>query len=225
MESTDGRIYRIQNSVEIPGIKTVNGVKTPGSIDVDVIADDPGPSFNMKMTDLKGDFKIPGFKGSSKYTAFYGRQSTDIIGGFIGKVKKVSPENLTKARTDLKNNLNAELIKNMYEKLPSQFVVFKNDYYIQTNDLPDNSNSDQFKINEGGQVNAIIFDKDELLQFLAKNKIKNFDGSKINAKFPDDFTAVITGQTEKPWNEDSLKVKFSGKVNPKTLPNPMAISL
>ncbi len=167
----------------------------------------------MKLSDLKGDFKIPGFKGLSKYEKLYGRLSTDITGGFIGKVKKVSPEKLTSARVELKSNLNNELLKNVYEKLPSQFILFRNDFYISMNDGEDITDKEEYSINETGEINAIIFDKAELAQYLANDKIKKFDNSKVDVRFADDFDATITGQSEKLWNENSLKVKFNGKTD------------
>lgn len=116
LETKSGLTYRIRESVEIPGIKTVAGVKTPGSVEVDIIADMPGDKYNMDLEDLKGDFSIPGFKGSTKYTAFYGRLSSDVTGGFIGNMKKVSEEKLISARSEIKESLNADLIKEVFAK-------------------------------------------------------------------------------------------------------------
>ncbi len=157
LQSADGRIYRIRESVEIPGIKTINGIKTPGNIEVEAIADEAGDKYNMKISDFKGDFTIPGFKGNPKYSGFYGRLSQDMSGGIIGKVKKVSETALSTGREELKNNLKAELIKEAYSQKPDQYVVFKNNYYIETNDLPDSSEDKDYNINEDGTIYSIIF--------------------------------------------------------------------
>jgi hypothetical protein len=77
LDTKDGLTYRIRQSVEVPGIKTIAGVKTPGSVEVEIIADMPGDKYNMKLSDLKGDFTIPGFKGDPRYSLFYGRLSAD----------------------------------------------------------------------------------------------------------------------------------------------------
>ncbi len=56
-------------------------------------------------------------------------------------------------------------------------------------DLPDTSDKDDYGINESGEINAIIFDKKELSQFLAINELKNFNGASVDTRFADTFTA------------------------------------
>lgn len=210
LETKDGLTYRVGESVEIPGMKTVAGVKTPGSVEVNIIADMPGDKYNMQLSDLKGDFTIPGFKGSLKYTTFYGRLSSDIGGGFIGNVKKVSEEKLVAGRTELKNSLNTDLIKEVFSKKPDQYVLFKDNYYIRCEDIDDTSNDGDYKITENCSANAVIFNKDILSAFISKSKIKNFDNSKVDIVWGDESSVALTGLTEKPWTEDSIKAKFAG---------------
>jgi hypothetical protein len=210
LETKDGSIYRIRESVDIPGMKTINGVKTPGSIEVDIIAYMPGDKYNMKLSDFKGDFTIPGFQGSTKYTGFYGRLSTDMTGGLIGNVKKVSDDKIQAGRTELQNTLKDGLIKEVYAKNPDQYILFKNSYYLGCNDLADDSSSDGYKITEECSINAIVFNKDVLAAFIASNKIKNFDNSKVDIIWNDNDTVVFSGNTVKPWNETSIKAKFTG---------------
>ncbi len=210
LETKDGLTYRIRQSVDVPGIKTINGVKTPGSVEVEIIADMPGEKYNMQLSDLKGDFTIPGFKGSTKYTTFYARLSTDMIGGLIGSVKKVSDEKLTAGRLELKDSLKADLIKEVYSKKPEQYVLFKDNYYIQCSDLADQHESRAYTISEECSIHAIIFNRSELSNFIAKNKLVKFDNSKVDVLWNDGNTVSLLGSTEKPWNETSLKVRFAG---------------
>ncbi len=213
LETKEGLIYRIGASVDVPGIKIINGVKTPGSVEVEIIADMPGDKYNMRLSDFKGDFTIPGFKGSTKYTTFYGRLNTDVTGGFIGNVKKVSDDQIKIGRTWLRDNLKKDLIKEIYAKKPDQYVLFKNNYYLKCNDLADNSSSGEYKINEECSISAIIFNKNALATFIAVSVVKDFDNSKADIIWNDDNdTVVLSGTTEKPWNETSLKAKFTGPV-------------
>jgi len=58
-ETSEGLIYRIQNSVVVPGQTVDSSGKTvPGSIVVTVYSDQPGEKYNIGLT----DFTIPGFK-------------------------------------------------------------------------------------------------------------------------------------------------------------------
>jgi len=210
LQTKDGLTYRIRESVDIPGIKTINGVKTPGSVEVEIIADMPGDKYNMKLSDLKGDFTIPGFKGSTKYTAFYARLSADTSGGLIGNVKKVSDEKLSTGRTELQNILKDELIKEVYAQNLEKYTLFKDNYYIQCNDLADDSSSSEYKISEECSINAIVFNKNDLAYFIATNKIKNFDNSKVDIIWNDNNTVILSGKTKTLWNETSLNVRFAG---------------
>ncbi len=210
LETTDGLTYRIRQSVDVPGVKIINGVKTPGSIEVEIIADMPGDKYNMKLTDFKGDFTIPGFKGSTKYTAFYGRLSANVVGGFVGNVEKVSDAILNAGRDELKNTLNIDLIKEIFSTKPEQDILFKDNYYIQCNDLTDDYINKDYTISEECSINAIAFNKSALSSFIAVNKIKNFDNSKVDIIWNDNDTVSLQGTTEKPWNETSLKATFTG---------------
>ncbi|MFA5934277.1 MAG: hypothetical protein WC827_00090 [Candidatus Paceibacterota bacterium] len=210
LETTDGLIYRIRQSVDVPGYKIIGGIKTPGSVEVEIIADVPGDTYNMKLTDFKGDFTIPGFKGTAKYKTFYARLSADVTGGLIGKVKKVSEQNLKAGREELKNNLKTELIKEIYTQKPDQFFFFKDNYYIQYSDLSDSSENENYKISEEASIYVVVFNKDNLASFIAKDKLKEFDDSKIDIIWSDNIISSISGKTEKPWNEDILKIKLTG---------------
>ena len=68
-ETSEGLIYRINKSVVVPGQKTEDGEKVPGSVEVTVYADEAGEGFNIGLM----DFTIPGFKGSPRFAKFYAR--------------------------------------------------------------------------------------------------------------------------------------------------------
>ncbi len=212
LETKDGLIYKTRESVNIPGTTMVKGVKTPGSVEVEIIADDVGDKYNMKLSDFKGDFTIFGFKGTPKYSAFYGRLNSDITGGFVGNVKKVSEEKLTAGRTELEDTLTADLIKEAYSKLPEQYILFKDNYYVQCDDLPDISEDKDYKISKECSINSIVFDKKVLSSFIASNNIKNFDNLGVDIIWKDQFSLSLQGTTNKPWNETYLKAKFSGPI-------------
>jgi hypothetical protein len=211
LESTNSLIYRIRDSVDVPGYKMVDGKKVPGSVEVEIIADTAGDKYNMKIADLKGDFKIPGFKGNPKYDGFYARLSADTTGGLIGKVKKVSETKLATEKEVLDKALNEDLIKELYQKKPEQYEIFKDNYFISYKNIPDTeSNSDKYALTEEGTINALMFKKDVLASFIAKSKIKDFAGEPVEIIFADDIAVSIVSTNPEPWTEDSLKIKFAG---------------
>jgi hypothetical protein len=211
LETADGLIYRIRQSVDVPGYKVVGGVKTPGSVEVEIIADMPGDKYNMKLEDFKGDFTIPGFKGTTKFTTFYARLSSDTIGGFVGNVRKVSEENLKKGREELRNELKDTLMKDIYTQKPDQFMFFDNTFYINYSSLEDSINDEKYVVSEEATINVPIFKESEIFNFIATDKIVDFDSSPVSIIWSNVETK-ITGLTEKPWTEEKLKINFSGDV-------------
>ena len=77
LESENGKIFRIQKNVVVPGKTTIGGEVKPGAVSVDVVADQAGSDFNLDPM----KFNIPGFKDSPKYDKFYAKSSETMIGG------------------------------------------------------------------------------------------------------------------------------------------------
>lgn len=107
LESTSGKIYRINQSIVVPGKKG----DTPGSIEVMVYADSYGTTYNSSPT----DFTIPGFKGTSREKTFYARSNGPISGGSSGNVSLASLSDMNAAKdgfaVELAQEIKADLMK------------------------------------------------------------------------------------------------------------------
>ncbi len=73
----DGVLFRLVDSVTVPGTHKKDGVTVPGSVVATVIADKPGEASNIGPS----KFSIPGFKGSPRYKAFWAESKKPMIGG------------------------------------------------------------------------------------------------------------------------------------------------
>ncbi|MDQ5962651.1 MAG: hypothetical protein QG653_458 [Patescibacteria group bacterium] len=104
-ESPSGKIYRINESIAIPGKKG----DVPGSLEVTVYADSFGPDYNSDPT----DFTIPGFKGTPRYEAFFGRSNGPLSGGASGNVSLVSKSDLNSAKDELAIEINKAIRENL----------------------------------------------------------------------------------------------------------------
>lgn len=103
--SIEGKLFRTQNKVTIPGGTYVGGKLVPGEIDILVVADESGPEYNIEAS----TFSIPGFVGTSRYTKFYGRSSVPMTGGFIETRPKITNEDLDKAETAVSKRAKREV--------------------------------------------------------------------------------------------------------------------
>jgi hypothetical protein len=56
-ETPEGLIYRINESVTVPGAKIEGGEKVPGSVEAEVMADIPGQKYNIGLTDFTSRYR------------------------------------------------------------------------------------------------------------------------------------------------------------------------
>ena len=211
-EASNGKIYRITSSVIVPGFKKSGSNITPGSIEATIFADQPGTDYNLKLTDLKGDFTIPGFKGDLRYNGFYARLETDIIGGFVGKQKIISADLRKTAEDSVKADLKEQLIKELYAIKPENYIIFNNSYSIDYSDLADTVvDNNTVKINVEGNLNGIVFDNLKLTKYIATKKINNFDSFPAELVPSDNLVTTLTGSDSTGlWKNDTLQIKFNG---------------
>jgi len=213
-ESADGKIYRLNSSVVVPGTKTVEGKTVPGSIEATIFADEPGESFNQKVIDLKGDFKVPGFKGSPRYESFYGRLKGDLTGGFVGK-QKIVEESVRKTNQELlKVDLKEQLLKELYAIKPENYLVFTDGYNLDYEIKPDSEADSKVKITVVGNLHAVIFNNLKLSKYIGLKKIENFDSLPTELVPSEDLTITFNGTDESAfWKNNSLNLKLNGRAN------------
>ncbi|HNW71811.1 MAG TPA: hypothetical protein PKZ36_02040 [Candidatus Paceibacterota bacterium] len=157
LEGSNGKIYKTKSKVTIPGM-TKSG--TPGKISVDIYASEPGEEYNSSPL----DFKILGFKGTSKYSKFYGRSVGEIAGGLKGKARQLSDEEKEKAINSLKDTLLEKLFKKAKDQTPEDFVFFKNANFlnIEEQKIGATSKDGDVTITIKGTFYGLLFNKEEI---------------------------------------------------------------
>lgn len=101
-ETKDGKIFRIQNSITVPGARISGANLIPSSVKINVIADKTGDEYLIGPS----FFTIAGFKGTPKYAGFYALSVEPMT---IAENISVSKEELEKNKNDLKDKLAQEL--------------------------------------------------------------------------------------------------------------------
>ncbi len=100
-ESSKGKIYRINQSIEVPGKKG----STPGSVEVTIYADSNGAEYNID----EATFSIPGFKGTVRENTFYAKSKGKITGGASGAMALASLSDLNAAKDSMAIELDKEI--------------------------------------------------------------------------------------------------------------------
>ena len=174
LEGSNNKIYKTKTKVVIPGMSK-SGV--PGQVGVDIYAEVEGAAYNSSPL----DFKILGFKGTTKYAKFYGRSVGDITGGIIGKARQVS----ILQKTEIGNELQPILENKLFNKISSQipgFLLYKDATFLKVDDVVVGpvSSDGSVALTLKGTLYGIIFNEQKLTQKIAKDNIENYDNREVS---------------------------------------------
>jgi hypothetical protein len=203
-ESSDGLIFRIPESVVVPGKTIKNGVETPGSTEVEIFADEAGEKYNIK----KSDFTIPGFKSdANRYKNFYARASTNMTGGFIGKRKTVAAADKQTALQNIDSEVNDELSKNLQSKVPEGLVLLPGSVIFKSKELTPKEETSSVSIGKEITAYAVMLNKQDLSDAITNEYIsKSVDWNNIKS-IVNDFSSLKVSNL--PDNLDA-----NGKITP-----------
>lgn len=200
-ETSDGKIYRINKSVIVPGTTVQNGKIVPGSALVTVYANIPGEEYNIGLT----DFTIPGFKGDPRFDKFYARSKTPMENGFSGTVRTASPEDIAKVEEELQNSLKETLLAQARSNTPGDFILYDDAVFFSFEDLSDltYSTKNSIDITEKGSLYGVLLNKNELSKNIATNLIATYDGSDVFALGLEELQFVVNDREKFDSAEDT----------------------
>lgn len=221
----DGKIFRLAKSVTVPAAKIVEGKIIASTLDADVVADQPGPAYNLGPVSY---FSIPGFKGTAKYQGFYGESKAAMTGGFIGEAAFPTDADIKKGKSVLAETLDAILKEELKKKIPAEFKIIDgaSGYTISNQVVSTRVDAaNNFGISADGVLNAVAFKESDLIKMLERKIGKELGGDYIikthelsygkaradfangRISFPIDFKS----QVAKNIDAESLKAQVLGK--------------
>lgn len=208
LETPDGLIFRISDSVTIPGKTTVGDTETPGSITVAINADTAGDKYNISAS----DFTIPGFKGDPRYTKFYAKSTESMTRGFIGTEKVVSDDILHTTQAQVQTDTLAELTDQVKKGLTADQIMYDSSVYSETEMLPAVNEENMVVVTVKVTLYAATFSKSALAKAIAKANITPFDNSPVTLDNPDQLTFTIVNKDQiRPWIDSTFNFTLSGK--------------
>lgn len=179
LETSTGKIFRINESVVVPGVTTIEGKISPGQVEAVVYADAAGDEYNLGVS----DFTIPGFKGDPRYTKFFARSvaTSPLQGGFSGVVKVASEEDIIKAQLALKEELKKTSIEKAQSELPEAVTFFPGSLVLKFEEIPQNlSNEDKKKVAVKATVSLFFFDTVLLEKKIAEAGVKDYKNKPLS---------------------------------------------
>ncbi|HSE34666.1 MAG TPA: hypothetical protein VLB83_00955 [Candidatus Paceibacterota bacterium] len=211
-QSPAGKIYRISESVNIPGQTTEGGKTVPGSVEVTVYADEAGPEFNSDLT----DFTIPGLKGDPRFDAMYARSKTPITGGASGTVSTVSDEDLKRAKDDLRIALETKLRMKARGDIAESQIAFDSGIFVELDPYKVDASAeskDTARVVQTGTIYVILFDRAALTRELAKRQVPGYVGEAVDIENLDAITFRPETKTGKEaWEAKEISFALNGPV-------------
>jgi len=178
--STDGKLFRLVKGVTVPGMSGGNA----GTIEADVIADQPGSEYNIESA----NFKIPGFEGTSKYEKFYAKSSSAMIGGGgtgnSSGITIVSQSDLDSAKKDSEAKIKDQMEEDLRNEIGSGSVLLSDasekNILESTPSARANEATGNFDYKVKGNIKAIIFSENDLKKLIGEIYNESGKGEKIS---------------------------------------------
>ena len=176
-ESPDGLIFRINSRVIVPGATLKNGELVPSSIVADATADETGKAYNIAAT----RFTIPGFKGTDRFTGFYGESKAPFTGGSDGESTVVSNVDLKNAEKEASDVLFEKLKTELKNQIQSEEKTFQDSIIIKVDKIDFNGaevgdSLTKFTVNIDGEIKTIVFSKKDYLDLIQNKLQKDLKG-------------------------------------------------
>jgi len=225
------KIYRIDQSVVVPGMKVVNGKNVPGSVEALVYADAAGKEYNITEP---ADFTIPGFKGDPRYAKFKAMTipGSQIVGGYNGVVNVPSDEAVKVAQDELKQDLKKIVVEKARAQIPDDMSLFPGSIVIKFEEIPQDYTSEEDTANVvmRATVSAFFIETAKLTSRLIEilfpeNKNNAFlipNLSSVEFKFIDPVDSVVPSDILNIRFHLSGVVKFVGKIDTQKIQSELA---
>lgn len=163
--SDSGKLFTALGKVVIPAAKKVGSKITPGSVQVKVQAVEGGDSYNIAPS----NFSIPGLKGTAYYYSIYATSTSAMTGGYSGKVKKVTDDDIQGAKDVLIKKAQDDAISDLKDKISSDYVLLDNAISYATTNASTQTKTgtvaDKFSYQVTVKASALVFKKSDLEQF------------------------------------------------------------
>ena len=172
-----GLVFRLQETITVPGAVKQGDKLIPGSIKTEVVADEIGEKYNI----VSDDFVIPAFKGSPRYQGFYAKSHDAFRGGLKGAGAIVTADELKKAEEEVTAKAFEEARKELDSKIPPGYMLRNKDMLRKGGSIIKITKVSKprageavrtFTVAADAVASATLFKEDDLYLLLSKLVIK-----------------------------------------------------
>ena len=162
----DGRIYRLDKGVTVPGAKVSGGTIEPSSIDAEVSADKIGADYN---TGPIARLSIPGFQGTPRYEGFYGELKNGASGGVVGEVLFPTEDDITAAKDSARSAMQKSIETFLLAQIDAEFRVVPGATkfeVVKENVVEEVAADGKFSVFLDAKTEMMAFREDDMVRFL-----------------------------------------------------------
>ncbi len=175
--SPDGLIFRIQESVVVPGaVRDNTGTLVPGTIRAEVFSDGFGEEYNLPAGTR---FDIPGFQENNLnelFRSIYAENRVAFTGGYKGLRFEIDGTELSTAQQALQVELRARLLAKINEEKPADFIAFPGAISITYKSLPTIQFGENLvTIREEATLQQPLFRKSDFASYLANETVPTYN--------------------------------------------------
>ncbi len=186
-EAPDGKIYRIRESVTVPG----SSAGKAGVVSATVYADSPGASYNKPGSTA---LTIPGFKGDPKYDKIVAAAG-GIQGGFVGSEPAVAAADLQKAKDALQKQLEQDARSKVLSSVPEGYGLLPGMITVGYSQINQTPNGSKVTIAQSAMAVGAIVAGSDLGTAIAKAQVQGYQGEAV-ALVPDELEVSASSTAE-----------------------------
>jgi len=209
-KAPDGKIYRIQNAIVVPGAKkNASGMLIPGSVQATVFADKPGTDYNISSMTR---FTIPGFAGDpQRYSKFYG-EASGISGGSTGMAPAVSSADMQTAQSAMKQEIVDKSSGAVSSNLPAGFASVAGTLSVQYGTISDvPADGGNALLTENATATVAIARTSDVAEAIARLQVQGYNGEDVNFTDPSKVSFALPSGTTYSSEATTIPLSVSGE--------------
>ncbi len=205
--TADGLWFRSPKNVTVPGKTIKDGKDVPGSVEIEVVADEAGEKYNIGPS----DFTLPGLKDDKvKFAQVYAKSTAPMTGGFQGKKPTVDKASEDKNRKEMREALDTQLKEAAKQNVPDGYIALDSLIYTSYTSEPNASVEGGAELREKGTAYAILLPKSGFAKAVAKALVPNFTNEDVVLEGIDALAVSFAEKTTSPWLESTLTFSVAG---------------
>lgn len=187
-----GLVFRAPEDITIPGMKG----NSPGTINVTLVADQAGDSYNIGPT---ARFTLPGLQGGPMYNKVYARSTSPFSGGFSGDEPNISADVRAGAIAAIQTRLRDKISEQLSTLGGKDGTVFPSFATVSYQDLPATAGAEgKTNLNQRAHVEVPVLPTQDFNRLVGGTVSADAQNAQLSLNPKQDFTASLVTSSDTP---------------------------